>query len=188
MAVQNYYVNPLISGNQITKSLRAFQGNGGDGGNAIAIVNILASDNNGSIYRLWKNIDSRITIIGLNVFNSALTSGTSYGLSLYQPNLSTVLANGLSASYFSGVMSLVTAHGTSPLFGGTLDGLAGLAIATAGPSGQAGTVWTNRLFEHAGYLIQAQPSPPDAFDICLTATTASTVAGTVIVSMQYVID
>jgi hypothetical protein len=186
MAVINAYVNPLIQGNLITKSLRALQGNGSDGGNALAIVNIAASDNNGSVYRLFKNLDARITILALNVFNSALTTGTSYGLGLYLPNLSLVTQT--TVSYFSGVMNLTTTHGTSPLYGATLDGLAGLAIATAGPSGQAGTVWTNRLFEHAGLLVQAQPSPVDAFDLCLTATTASTVAGTVIVSMQYAID
>jgi hypothetical protein len=175
----------LIQANLITKSLRAFQGNGAGDGNLLAIVNVLAGDGNGSIYRLWKNLNRDITIISIAVANTSLTTGTSYGLGLYTADLSTVAYTAV--AYFSGAMNLVTAHAS--LGAGTaLDGMAGLTVAAAGPSGQAGSIWTNRLFEHAGFLTGAQPSPPDAYDFCMTATTASTVNGTVLVAMTYVMD
>lgn len=184
MAVINAYTNPLISGNIITKSLRAFNSTGADGGQAYAVAQIAASDNNGSVYRLFKNLSQNMVITGIVLANTSLTSGVSYGLGLYATNLS--LTTATTIGYFSGVMNLVTAH-ASITAGTALDALAGISISTVGAQGTAGTAYSNRLFEHAGLTINTN-NRPDAYDLCLTATTASTVAGTVGVLITYVMD
>ena len=152
MAVQNYYTNPLISGNIITKSLRAYNAGGAIAGTALAVASILSTNNNGSVYRLFKNLSQNLVITGLVVANTALTTGTSYGLGLYATNLS--LTTATTVSYFSGVMSLVTAH-ASITAGTALDGFAGITPSTVGAQGTAGTAYSNRLFEHAGLTVNS---------------------------------
>jgi hypothetical protein len=186
MAVVNVYSNPVISSNLITKSGRALTSNGADGCLLFAQAAITSTDNNGSIYRLFKNLNRNITILGIQVANTVLTTGTSYGLGLYATDLSTTLYT--TAAYFSGAMNLVTGHAN--LTSGYLDGMLGITMATAGAGylGFPTLAYQNRLFEHAGFTTASSPSTPDSFDLCLTATTASTVTGTVAVLISFAYD
>jgi hypothetical protein len=186
MAIINAYSNPVITGNVITKSGRGLISNGADGCTLFAQCSPAASDNNGSIYRLFKNLNRNITILGIQVANTVLTTGTSYGLGLYATDLSTTLYT--TAAYFSGAMNLTTGHAN--ITSGYLDGMLGITMATAGAGydGFPTLAYQNRLFEHAGFSIGSNPSTPDSFDLCLTATTASTVAGTVAVLINFVYD
>jgi|SRR5271154_1570353 len=186
MAVVNYYVNPVITSNLINKSARGYTSTGADGNSLFAYVQIAASDNNGSIYRLFKNLSRNITIQAIQVANPVLTTGTSYGIGLYASDLSTTLYT--TVGYFSGVMNLTTAHAN--VTSGFLDGFINITQATAGAlyQGFPTSAYTNRLFEHAGFTSASNPGCPDAFDLCLTATTASTVAGNVCIQINYVYD
>lgn len=179
----NYYVNPVITGNVVTKSALGYTSAGADTNALFAQVSVLAADGNGSIYRLFKNLGRNIIIQSIAVANTVLTTGTSYGIGIYAPDLSTTLYS--TVGYFSGVMNLTTIH--SNITSGFLDGMIALTVglAGAGYDGFATSIYTNRLFEHAGFNINSSPSCPDAFDLCLTATTASTVNGTVGVLINY---
>jgi hypothetical protein len=57
----------------------------------VGIANVLAADGDGEVYRIFKDIPSNAVPIAINVWNTAITSGTDYDLGLYKANLGAVV-------------------------------------------------------------------------------------------------
>src|SRR5579859_5906900 len=175
MAVQNVYVDPGVTVGQSISPARSRNIQSGSGAKCVIMATsfvILSTDNNGSIYRLFQNVDANLIPLQAWIATTANTAGTSYGLGLYLPNLSTVTqpASGGATIFMSGQTFASAAASLDPKT--ALDGMA--------------TAWTTtaiskvcqRLFEWAGYTYSPPPTTsggfPRAFDICLTAATVGT--------------
>lgn len=164
MAVINQYVNSLVAAGK--RDLGHFVG--GVGLNAMVVTfEVAAADDDGSIYRIVKDIHPDVIITAIKVWNDALTSGTSWNLGLYD-SLSeggAIIGSGnqfLSAADFS----------SARLHAAPLDGMTACDIASVG----------NKVFEWAAHTILTKRR---AYDICLTATTVGSAAGTVTVQLDF---
>lgn len=176
MAVINAYTDPKISGNIVQKLLRAFNAQGTQVNILFATITCGATDSNGSVYRAFKDLNRAITLTQIFVSNTANTAGTSYGLGLYSPDLS--LTTQTTVGYFSGVMDMSAAAASlNPKT--AKDGMAAITPTTNNRN--------NRLFEHAGYTVSSKPQP-QAYDLCLTATTAGSAGGTVEIQAHFALD
>lgn len=118
---------------------------------------VAAADDDNSVYRILR-LPSNACIKELNILNDAITSGTVYHLGVYQ-----TAANGgavVDADVFASTISMATAR-TMPL---NAMFEAGLDIAN----------WDIRLWQ----LLGLSSDPQRDYDICFTAATVGSAAGT----------
>lgn len=140
---------------------------------AIVTFELAAGDDDGSIYRVFRNLDGNIRPICILVSNDAITGGTDFDVSVYKAGIggavqgATDLLNGTAISLASARAALI--QGTSA------NGLAALAIENIG----------KKLFELVSHT-EATKLP--AYDIALTANTVGTAAGTVTMALFYTVD
>jgi hypothetical protein len=129
-------------------------------------VEVAAADDDTSVFRLVR-VPSNAKIVGIYLYNDALTSGTSYDLGLYQ-----TAANG-------GAVVDVDAYASA------LD-LSSARVAPLECSFEARNIdkIQNLVWEDAG--LSADPSR--LYDIALTANTVGSAAGTISLRVLYVID
>lgn len=168
MAVENKYVNADAAADK--RVVPAFNGNGTETFTAIAIVDVAAADDDTSVYRLFRSVNSDFIPTNIAIYNSAVTGGTDYDLGLYETNLGAVvdadvLADGLD---MSSARSKATVNNA---------GLTSVSLANS----------QQRLYELAGQVqgFGNQTKEP-TFDICLTANTVGTAAGTIVVVATFV--
>jgi hypothetical protein len=161
MAVQDKYTDSNISGNVVNKLLKAINAHGAQVHAMYATFEVAAADDDGSKYRVFKNLDPNLIPLGLFVGNDALTAGTDYGLGLYKPDLGAVINKD---AFAAGMDMSVAAASLNPKT--AKDGMAAVAIENYG----------KRLFEHAGHDIT---NKLEAYDLVFTADTAGTAAGTI---------
>lgn len=158
MAVENKYTDSNVAAGN-----RAIQGRGGaelvvfEGYAAVA-----AADDDGSVYRVVKDIPSSFRPVRCVVQCTAITGGTDYELGLYDRNLGAVVSKGL----FMTNQTLATASRS-------LDGLANVTVADLGAR------------KSIADLLSLTPSTAKpAYDLALTGDTAGTAAGDVRVIME----
>lgn len=161
MAVEDKYASSFISGNVVNKLLNTIHAHGAEVKIAYQKIDIAAADDDGSKYRLFKNVEPNLIPIMAMVANTAITAGTSYSLGLYKTDLGAVINKDLFAT---GMDMSVAAASLNPKT--AKDGLAALTPANYG----------RRLFEHAGQTIQ---NKAEGYDIVLTGDTVGSAAGTV---------
>lgn len=163
MPVENKYTDANLVANKKTAPYSV--GSGSEPFILVGVVSVAAADDDGSIYRVFASVPSNAVPISLEVVNTAITGGTSYGFGLYRANLGAVVnATALaSAIDMSTARTIATANnvGLSALTLGELRTLASL-------SGAA--------------------NPDDSYDIALTATTVGTAAGTIRVRGVFVFN
>lgn len=159
MAVRNEYVNADVEAGK--KSHGALI----DGGKMISMVatfEVAAGDDDASVFRLFKNVDPNLIPINLRVACDALTGATDWDMGLYEPDEAggavidkDILADGMNlAAGFSRILAL--------------DGLVSVDLANA----------QKRIYELAGHTLATRKP---GYDICLTANTIGSGAGTVTV-------
>lgn len=166
MAVLNKYTSSKINGTQLTQLMAPWEACAGNGSFvASATFEVAALDDDGSIFRVFKNVSPNIIPTWIGISCDAITGGTDWVLGLYKPELGAVI----SANCLMTTQTLATA---APLGQGALNGLKGLDVANV----------NQRIFEIAGHTIS---NKLDSYDIALTANTIGTVAGTVTVVMEF---
>lgn len=162
MAVENKYIDSNINASgQVVHPLRALLSNGGELNVQYFSAAIAAADDDGSIYRITKDVDPNAVLLVAALGCSAITAGTDYDLGLYRPRLGAVI----SKDVFMDGQTFATA--VRP-FQGT-GGISGLSNVAAGNL-------SKRIFEHAGHTVRTKL---DSYDLALTANTVGTAAGTV---------
>lgn len=167
MAVEDKYINSNISGNTVDKVLPGINAHGAEIKVAFGTFEVAAADDNGSKYRVFKNVDPNLIPVMVMIGNDAITAGTDWDLGLYKADLGAVI----DADVFLDGADLSSAHASlNPKT--ALDGLATVAIENLG----------KRIFEHAGHTITTRL---EAYDIVLTANTVGTAAGTVSVLIVF---
>jgi len=151
MPVENKYTDANLVANKKTEAYKV--GSGSEPFILVGTVSVAAADDDGSIFRVFASVPSNAIPISLEVVNTAITGGTSYGFGLYRSNLGSVVNATVLASAIdmSSARTIATSNnvGLSAL---TLGELASLSGAT---------------------------NPDDSYDIALTATTVGTAAGTI---------
>lgn len=161
MAVEDKYASPFIKGNVVDKLLNMIYAHGSEIKAVFQKIDIAAADDDGSKYRLFKNVDPNLIPLFAFVANTAITGGSSYSLGLYKSDLGAVINKDLFAT---GMDMTAAAASLNPKT--AKDGLAALT-----PANMA-----RRLYEHAGQTIQ---NKAEGYDIVLTGDTVGTAAGTV---------
>lgn len=160
MAVENKYVDANLAAGKVTSALNE---QGTKTITAVATVAVASADDDGSVYRLFKNVPSSLVPVKIAVHNTAITSGSDYDLGLYAANGGAVvdkdiLADGLD---MSSARTIAT------------DNNAGMTtVAIASGTQDLGT-------------LSAQTDPYASYDIALTANTVGSAAGTIRVTATF---
>jgi len=154
MAIENKYV---LAATAAEKKAPALYTNGT--GNIVmqATVEVAAADDNDSIYRLFRDIPANAVPLSIAVYNTAITSGTSYSLGLYKTNLGVVV----SAACFASALDVSSAR----------------VIATANNAGMT-AINIATLAANLGVL-SGQSEPDSAYDIAFIAGAVGSAAGTI---------
>lgn len=164
MAVENKYVNADIVAEK--KAVAAFS-QGAQDYTAIIAFEVAVADDDGSIYRLMKNIAPDMIIEKIEIFNDAITGGTDWDLGLYK-NLDRGGAV-ITADVFVNGVSLASAR----VHGAGVDGLTNVNIVDA----------VKRIYEHAGDTLNTREL---GYDLALTANVVGAAAGTIVVKIKFV--
>lgn len=164
MAVENKYVNSDLNAGKLANA--AFS----HGQKPFVLVNtfeVAAADDNGSIYRIAKNIDPDLIPVRIEVYNDAITSGTDYDLGLYEP----LEAGGavIDADIFANTLDMSSGAAR----GSAKDGLENLNIDKV----------QKMIYELAGHTLSTKKR---GYDIAYTANTVGSAAGTISTLMFFV--
>ncbi|MFN9911570.1 MAG: hypothetical protein ACK53L_03230, partial [Pirellulaceae bacterium] len=81
MAVENKYTDANLVANKKTDAYKV--GSGSEPFILVGVVTVAAADDDGSIFRVFASVPSNAIPISLEVVNTAITGGTSYGFGLY---------------------------------------------------------------------------------------------------------
>ena len=158
MAVENKYVDAST-----VLGLTAEPGaNGHEVIRMVATVEIAAADDDGSVYRFFKDVPSSFRPIVCTVMCDAITGGTDFDLGLYDRNLGAVVDKDV-------LMDGQTLASASK----TLNGLGIVDIADIGAKKSLAELLT---------LTPSTAKP--AYDIALTGNTVGTGAGTVTIILE----
>lgn len=161
MAVENKYVDANIVAGKKARSL-----NTDAGAKTVtmrAIASIAAADDDDSIYRLFANVPSHLVPINIHIACSAVTGGTDYDLGLYKTRLGAVVDKDvlMDGQTMATAINFGTANNT---------GLKDVALAD-----------TNKTLA----ALSGQAKPDSEYDICLTANTVGSAAGTIVVTATF---
>lgn len=170
MAIENKYVNTQVAAGGVAKALEV-------NGKKVLVLNqtfeVAAADDNGSIYRVFPNINPELIPLKIEIANDAITAGTDYDLGLYQ---SKSLTDGavIDKDALADGADLSSAH----IIGAELSGLSAVDVANKGKS----------LLELAALADDTLVigNIKAGFDICLTANVVGTAAGTITVTGYFV--
>ena len=163
MAVEDKYVDADILAD---RKGRAVNVHGAKNVTAIVTFEVAVADDDGSIYRILKNMPASAVISAIEIFNDAITGGTDYDLGFYENlerggavKVADVLVNGLSVA-------------SARIHGAGVSGLTALDIADA----------DNTVFEHAGDTLETRAI---GYDLAFTANTVGGTAGTITTKITY---
>lgn len=131
----------------------------------VATVEVAAADDDGSVFRLFR-LPSNAKVLSIRILNDAITGGTSYDLGLYR----TADDGGavVDADAYGSAIDMSSAR-TTAFFDG--------AYEAADIANIEKEVWQN-----AG--LSSDPSV--LYDVCLTANTVGTAAGTISAIVTYI--
>ncbi len=164
-AIVNDYVNALVAAGKLDKG--AFV-NGGAVIEAVVPFEVAAADDDGSIYRLLKDINPNLILISAEISNdTGMTSSSDWDLGIYLP-----LSEGgavITKDVFLNGGDLSSAH----VAGAGLNAISALDVANLG----------KMIFEQAGHTILTKKR---GYDIALTANTVGSVAGSVSVRLRFI--
>ena len=155
MAVEDKYTNSgLETGDNRPSTLNTI---GTTTVKIVAYANVLAADDDGSVYRIFADLPSNYIPINISIQNEAITGGTDYTLGLYEVKKGVVVDADVLASSVS-MASVRTIDASNNL------GLNAIDI-TAGAQSLG--------------VLSGQAKPKTSYDIALTANTVGTVDGTI---------
>lgn len=164
MAVENKYVNSDVAAGKKVNS--AFN----DGQHPIKMVctfEVAAANDDGSIFRLFKNVNPDLIPVSIVLLNDAITGCTSVDLGLYEP----LEAGGavIDKDVFLAAEDINGGNARSS----PVDGLTAVAIENV----------QKKIFELAGHTLATRKK---GYDIALTANTIGSAAGTISVIAEFI--
>lgn len=132
----------------------------------IATFEVAAADDNGSVYRIFKNVSAHLIPIDIRIYNDAITGMNDVDLGLYETDLGAVIDK----DCFMDGGDVSSAHASG-------SGLSGLSIVDVANLLRALYEYTS---EDVGSIKKA------GYDIALTANTAGSAAGTITVVATFI--
>lgn len=162
MPVENKYVDSnIVAG----KKCEAYtSGSGAESFDLVATFEVAAADDDGSIYRVFKDVPANAVPVEISISCDAITGGTSWGCGIYRKDLGSVV----NATIFMSGQTLATA----------------LTRATGHQLG-LGNLNVDAVKRNIASLT-GLPNPDESYDIALTAATVGSGAGTVSVYGRFV--
>jgi hypothetical protein len=163
MAVQDKYVSAKITTSKVLENAPLICG-----GQLVALVatfEVAAADDDTSVYRI-ANLNSNLIPLWIKINCDAITAGTDYDLGLYAPGVAGAVVD---KDCFADGVNLSSAL----IVGSEADGMISVDIANL----------TKKLYEHGAHTISNRLA---SYDLCLTANTVGTAAGTITVRGLFV--
>lgn len=172
MAVVDKYVNAIVQAGG--RTISGLAGYGEKPVKAVVTFEVEAADSDGSVYRLLKGVPTQCRILSAEIANDAITGGTDWDLGFYNTDTTTpvgvtptggtvldkdVLLNG-------GDLSAAHTHGAP------LDGTSALDLPD----------YVKPIYELLGLTFHDKPA---TVDLCLTANTVGSAAGTITVIVEF---
>ncbi len=166
MAVENKYVNSntesdklesavFVHGDKVTIAVQTFE--------------TAAADDDGSIYRLFKNVPADLIPVQIHIASDAITSGTDWDLGFYKPTVGGVNGAVIDADKLANTLDLSSAS----TWASPKDGLENLNLDEV----------NERIYELCGDTLDTKEI---GYDIALTANTVGSAAGTISVKAIFV--
>lgn len=162
MAVENKYVDSLIVAGK--KTGPALAGPGTDVIAMVATFEVAAADDDGSVYRVFKNVPSSYIPLQVTIATDGLTGGTDWDLGVYKTDLGAVVDKDILMDGQTLASALTRATGHQ------------LGLGAVNIDAVKSTLAT----------LSGQTTPDVAYDVALTANTVGTAAGTVTVIAEFV--
>lgn len=159
MAVEDKYIDANVAAGKQPASVAGSLG--AETRTFMATFELAAADDDGSIYRVFKNLSADLIPVRIEVRCDAITNGTVFDLGFYKTGVGSVEANTNTKSVLMSNQTLASALTTSPA-----DGLANVDIANR----------CKRIYELCAHT---QATKLAGYDLCLVGDTVGTVAGTV---------
>jgi len=128
----------------------------------VGYATVAAADDDGSVYRVFKNVPSSFHPQRITVMCSAITGGTDYELGIYNTDLGGVVNKGL----FMTGQTLATASRV-------IDGMAAVSLPNIGNKATIAELFS-----------LTPTTARSSYDIALTADTVGTAAGDIVVIME----
>lgn len=166
MAVENKYVDANLEAEKKANALSIAAAQPFIGA---VTFEVAAADTDASVYRLFKCVDPDLIPIRVEIYNDAITSGSDYDLGLYETLTDGQGGAEIDKNIFADALDMSSAAAS----GSPKDGLKDV--------NQADRV--KRIYEHAGHT---QTTKKIGYDICLTANTVGSAAGTITVIAFFV--
>jgi len=166
MAVENKYVSANL---EAEKHETAAFTHGDKTLYGVAIAEIAAADDDGSVYRLFKNVPADYIPAKIEIACDAITGGTDFDLGFYKQTVGGVAGDVVDADKLADGIDLSSAVA----FASAIDGLQTLNIDEA----------QERIYTLAGDTLNDHEL---GYDIALTGNTVGTAAGTVTVKAWFV--
>lgn len=160
MAVVDKYVDALVEADKLT--VAGFN-EGGNVKRIVAIVELAADDDDGSVFRLAKALNPDFIITQIQLFNDAIAGATSFDLGFYEPTVDGVTGIVIDKD---ALLAAEDINAGNPR-GSAVDGLGAVDLADS----------QKRIYELAGDT-QANKRAK-GYDIALTANTVGTAVGTI---------
>ena len=161
MAAVDKYINAIAEEGE--KPFPAVNVNGVGLVAMAATFEVAAADDDASVYRVFKSLPASLVPIDIRINNDAITAGTDYDLGFYKPEKGVVIDKD---SLVDGG-DLSSAHA----MGSPLSGVTALGQEYVGKN--IGGILNAKLSNTTRY---------DSVDLCLTANTVGTAAGTISVT------
>jgi hypothetical protein len=166
MAVENKYVNSDAEADK--NGVSAFI-DGDKTAYMVATFETAAADDDGSVYRLFKNVNHNWIPAKIEIACDAITGGTDWDLGLYEPTVGGVAGAVVDKDKFMDGQTFASAVA----FASAIDGLQTLDISEV----------QERIYELAGDTLDDKKL---GYDIALTANTVGSAAGTISVKAWFV--
>lgn len=133
---------------------------------SVVTFEVAAADSDGSVYRVIESFPSEAVITNILVGNDAITSGTDYDIGFYDVESGSVVDKDILADG----LNLSSAHAS----GSELSGISAVDVAD-----RAKPVYL--------LLGKTVANKKPAYDLCFTANTVGSVAGTITAIVEYLI-
>jgi len=166
MAVENKYVNSNTASDKLESAVFV---HGDKVTIAVQTFELAAADDDGSIYRLWKNIPADLIPVQIHIASDAVTSGTDWDLGFYKPSVGGVDGAVIDKDKLADGLDLSSAS----TWASPKDGLENLDLAEV----------NERIYTLAGDTLDTKQL---GYDIALTANTVGSAAVTVSVKAIFV--
>lgn len=168
MAVANTSPVAAVSATQNINISRKLFTQGANTGTLKADTAVLAADDDTSVFRLFQNVDPTTRLMELLIGCSAITGGTSFDIGAYEAG-GAVIA------------------GKVAVFAAALDLSSAILLSVRSAKNGMGAVAASDVGKTIGELLGFTSANSRPIDICATANTVGTAAGTISARMDYVV-